>query len=143
MLRKNKRLPDIRNIPHAMSDTDKQLLILKLGLVLENGRWFSKKENTHPAVVFTEHYVVTHDVLAMLFRANKLCIGKLKYFRTNLDKFEPFKYHYEKGFVPTELWDAEFFLHKATGFYIDFRFLKTITVFEDFVEFCHNPEKHE
>ena len=107
---------------HGNSDIAKRRLVEKLGLVLENGRWFSKKENTHPALVFTEHYVAQHDVLAMLFRANKLCLAKLKYFRTNIDKFEPFKYHYEKGFVPAELWDAEFFRHSASGFLSIFDF---------------------
>ncbi len=118
-------------------------LIHKLDLVLENGRWLSKKENTHPALIFTEHYVAKHDVLAMLFRANRLCLGKLKYFRANLDKFEPFQYHYEQGFVPVELWDAEFFRHKASGFFIDFRFLQSITVYEDFVKFCKRLETYE
>jgi hypothetical protein len=126
--------------PH---NPDKKLLIQKLGLVLENGRWFSKKENTHSALIFTEHYVDTHDVLSMLFRANKLCLGKLKYFRVNLDKFESFKYNFEQGFVLVELWDTEFFRHKKSGFYIDLRFLQTITIFDDFVAFCERLEKHE
>lgn len=119
----------------------KRRLIAKLGLVLENGRWFSKKENAHPALIFTEHYVQQHDLLAMLFRANKLCLGKLKYFRANLDQFESFKYDYEKCFVPVELWDTEFFRHKATGCFIDLRFLQSITVYDDFVAFCERLEK--
>ncbi len=127
--------------PSPMSENaDKLRLIGKLNLVLENGRWFLKKENTHPALIFTEQYVANHDVLAMLFRANKLCLGKLKYFRANLDKFEPFKYHYAQGFVPVELWDAEFFRHKTSGCFIDFRFLQSITVYEDFVALCEQLE---
>ena len=129
--------------PMTDNGTAKHCLIVKLGLVWENGRWFSMKENTHPALIFTEHYVAHHDVLAMLFRANKLCLAKLKYFRTNLDKFEPFKHHYENGFVPVELWDAEFFRHKASGFFIDFRFLQSITIYDDFVVFCRQLECHE
>lgn len=127
----------------SLDEREKALLIRKLGLVLENGRWFSKKENSHPALVFTEHYVQTHDVLALLFRCNKLCLGKLKYYRAHFDEYRPYKYDYEKGFVATELWDAEFFRHERSGRYIDFRFLQTITVYEDFVAFCKKLEAFE
>lgn len=124
-------------------DHDKKCLIRKHGLVLENGRWFSKKENTHPALIFTQHYAETHDLLSLLFRINKLCLGKLKYFRANIDHFEYYKYDYEQGFVPVELWDADFFRHKASGYFIDFRFLLTITDFNDFVSLCQKLEKYE
>ncbi len=131
-----------RNDNHS-SELAKRGLIEKLGLVLENGRWFLNRENSHPALICTEHYRANHDVLAILFRVNKLCLGKLKYFRANLDQFESFKYHYKNGFVPVELWDAEFFRHKKSGFFIDFRFLQTITAYKDFVAFCEQLESEE
>lgn len=43
------------------------------------------------------------DFIGLLFRINKLCMAKVKYFRTNLDKFEPLKYDYKRGFVTVPL----------------------------------------
>jgi hypothetical protein len=67
----------------------------------------------------------------------------VKYFRQNIDKYEPCKYDYKNGFVVVPLWNADFLKHKASGYILDFRFLQTITVYEEFVELCIEPEKHE
>jgi hypothetical protein len=50
-----------------------------------------------------------------------------------IDKFEPLKYHYKDGFISVPLWDADFLRHKASGYILDFHYLQTITVYDDFV----------
>jgi hypothetical protein len=50
-----------------------------------------------------------------------------------IDKFEPLKYHYKDGFISVPLWDADFLRHRASGYILDFRYLQTITVYDDFV----------
>ena len=60
-------------------------------------------------------------------------MGKVKYFRQNIDNYEPLKYHYKDGFIAVPLWDADFLRHKASGFILDFSYLRTITVYDDFV----------
>jgi hypothetical protein len=60
-----------------------------------------------------------------------------------MEKYEPCKYHYKKGFITVPLWDADFLRHKASGFILDFNYLQTITVHEDFVSLCNELEKYE
>jgi len=116
--------------------TDKEKLVAKFGLILENGKWYSKKENAHPHLIFTDKYFQKTDLLGLVCRINKLCFAKVKYFRQNIDRFEPLKYDMENGFIKTGLWDVNFFRHKASGLIIDLRYLQTITVYEDFVKLC-------
>ena len=61
----------------------------------------------------------------------------------NIDKFEPLKYHYKDGFISVPLWDADFLRHKASGYILDFRYLQTITVYDDFVALCQELEAFE
>ncbi|MBK5722982.1 hypothetical protein JGH11_19110, partial [Dysgonomonas sp. Marseille-P4677] len=70
----------------------------------------------------------------IIFRIYKLCFAKVDYFRHNIQKYEPYKYHYKDGFIETELWDIEFFRHKKSGYYIDLRFLQSITDIEVFIK---------
>lgn len=85
---------------------EKQLLIQKFGLKHEDNAWYSEKENSHKHLIFKDSFVERTDVIGLLFRINKLCMAKVKYFRGNIDKFEPLKYDYKRGFIVTELWDA-------------------------------------
>ena len=123
--------------------TDKEKLVVKFGLCLENGRWYSKKENAHPHLIFKDEYFQKMDIIGLVFRINKLCFAKVKYFRQNMDRFEPLKYDMEKGFIKTELWDVDFLRHKASGLILDLRYLQTITVYEDFVKLCEKLEAQE
>jgi hypothetical protein len=61
-------------------------------------KWVSRKENSHEHVIFTQNFLKTNDEIAALFRANYLCLAKVKYFRENINKYEPAKYLPEKGF---------------------------------------------
>ena len=122
---------------------EKQLLIQKYHLKHENNAWYSEKENTHKHLIFKDTFVERNDVIGLLFRINKLCMAKVKYFRANIDKFEPLKYHYKNGFVAVPLWDADFLRHRASGYILDFRYLQTITVYDDFVALCRELESYE
>lgn len=122
---------------------EKQLLIEKYRLKHENNAWYSERENSHKHLIFKDSFVERTDVLGLLFRINKLCMGKLKYFRSNIDKYESLKYHYKDGFVSVPLWDADFFRHRASGYILDFRYLQTITVYDDFVALCRELEAFE
>ena len=122
---------------------DKQLLLEKYHLMHENNAWYSDRENSHKHLIFKDSFYEKNDVLGLLFRINKLCGAKVKYFRANIDKFEPLKYDYKNGFISVPLWDADFLKHHASGFILDFRYLQTITVYEDFVSLCKELESYE
>ena len=66
---------------------DKYLLIEKYRLKHENNAWYSEKENSHKHLIFKDSFVERTDVIGLLFRINKLCMAKVKYFRANIDKF--------------------------------------------------------
>jgi hypothetical protein len=123
--------------------TDKEKITSKYGLIHENHAWYSHGENSHKHLIFKDAFYEKSDVLGLLFRINKLCTGKLKYFRKNIDKYEPCIYHYKEGFTKVPLWNAEYLQHKASGFILDFRFLQSITVYDDFVALCNELEGHE
>lgn len=122
---------------------DKYLLIEKYHLKHENNAWYSEAENAHKHLIFKDAFVEKSDVIGLLFRINKLCMAKVKYFRANIDKFEPLKYHYKDGFVAVPLWDADFLRHRSSGMILDFRYLRTITVYEDFVALCSELESYD
>ncbi|MCQ2470124.1 MAG: hypothetical protein MJ100_09975 [Ruminococcus sp.] len=122
---------------------EKQCLVEKYKLKHENNAWYSERENSHKHLIFKDAYFERTDVLGLLFRINKLCIAKVKYFRANIEKYEPLKYHYKDGFVFVPLWDADFLRHRASGLILDFRYLQTITVYEDFAALCSELESYE
>lgn len=122
---------------------EKQLLLEKYHLKHEVNGWYSERENSHKHLIFKDSFYERNDVLGLLFRVNKLCMGKLKYFRANIDKFEPMRYSYRNGFIRVSLWDADFFRHKASGYILDFRYLQTITCYEDFMALCEELESFE
>lgn len=49
----------------------------------------------------------------------------------------------EEGFVAVPLWDADFLRHRASGLILDFRYLRTITVYEDFAALCSELESYD
>ena len=120
---------------------EKVKLIEKYGLITDSkSNWVSKKENAHEQIYFSQAFPIKSDILGLVFRINKLCFAKLKYFRLNIDKFEPYVYKPETGFEKTELWDSDFLKHKTSGLIIDYRFLQRITKIEDFIKFCEYLE---
>lgn len=82
-------------------------------------------------------------MIGLLFRINKLCMAKVKYFRANINKYEPLKYNYQTGFVTVPLWDSDFLRHRASGYILDYRYLQAITVYDDFVALCSELEAFE
>ena len=122
---------------------DKYLLIEKYHLKHENNAWYSERENSHKHLIFKDSFFERNDVLGLLFRINKLCMAKVKYFRKNIDKFKPMKYDYKKGFVSVPLWDADFLKHRESGYILDFRYLQTITSYDNFMALCNELEKYE
>ena len=121
----------------------KEKFVKKNGLVHKNHAWYSHRENSHKHLIFKDIFYNRSDIIELLFRLNKLCIAKVKYFRENIEKYEPCKYHYRDGFITVPLWDADFLKHKASGYVLDFNFLQTITVYEDFVSLYKELEEYE
>ncbi len=121
----------------------KQRLIQKFGLVHEENGWYSEKENSHKHLIFKDAFFERADIIGLLFRINKLCMAKVKYFRANIEKYEPLRYDHKRGFIAVPLWDADFLRHRFSGYILDFRYLQTITVYEDFVGLCRELEAFE
>lgn len=122
---------------------DKMLLVEKYNLKHENNAWYSEKENSHKHLIFKDAFFERADLIGLLFRINKLCIAKVNYFRRNIEKYEPLKYDYRKGFLTVPLWDAEFLKHKDSGLILDFRYLQSIKIYDDFVSLCKELEDFE
>lgn len=122
----------------------KDQLIKKFGLKLNSDNyWYLEKENSHLQIVFKDSFFQKNDLIIILFRIYKLCFAKVNYFRQNINKYEAYKYHYKNGFIKTDLWDADFFRHKKSGYIIDFRYLQTITDINIFLEFVAKLEEKE
>lgn len=122
---------------------EKYLLVEKYRLKHENNAWYSEKENSHKHLIFRDSFFEKNDIIGLLFRINKLCMAKVKYFRNNIDKYEPLRYHYKDGFFSVPLWDADFLRHRASGYILDFRYLQTITIYDDFMALCSELESFE
>jgi hypothetical protein len=123
---------------------DKIKLIERYGLIsTADLKWVSKKENSHELIYFTHSFLTKSDILGLIFRINRLCFAKIKYFRAHLDSYEPYLYDAEKGFEKTEWWNSDFLKHKASGFVIDYRYLQRITRIEDFKMLCARLEGFE
>lgn len=125
------------------TDDGKQCLIRKFGLKHEENGWYSEKENSHKHMIFKDRFFEQQDIIGLLFRINKLCGAKVKYFRKNIEKYEPMRYDYKLGFITVPLWDADFLKHKYSGYILDLRYLQTITVYDDFLALCSELEKTE
>jgi len=132
-----------RLLKEALSP-EKVMLIEKYALVADpHLKWISVKENAHSQVFFTHSFALKSDIIGLLFRTNRLCFAKLKYFRSNISKYRALVHTPDLGFGETELWDADFLKHIASGQIIDFRFLQKITQIEDFNQFVNHLEKFE
>lgn len=121
---------------------EKKQLVAKYGLFLENGAWYSHKENTHKHMIFKDTFYQKTDLIGLLFRINKLCMAKVKYFRANIGRFITLRYDYHEGFVEVPLWDAEFFQHRVSGHILDLRFLQSITVHQRFLDLIEELDPH-
>lgn len=78
-------------------NTEKIKLLERYGLISCNDlKWISKKENSHEQVYFTHAFLTKTDILGLIFRINKLCFAKIKYFRAHINNFEPYLYNPEK-----------------------------------------------
>jgi hypothetical protein len=124
-------------------EPDKEKFVKKHDLVHENHAWYSHRENSHKHLIFKDIFYNRSDIIGLLFRLNKLCAAKVKYFRKNIEKYKPCKYHYKDGFITVPLWDADFLQHKASSYILDFKYLQTITVYEDFVSLYKEFEQNE
>ena len=127
----------------SLYSSDKDNIIKKYDLKKEDNGWYQEKENSHKTLIFNDKFLNRNDTIGILFRIYKLCFAKVKYFRAYSFKFAPYKYDYKKGFIQTELWDAEFFKHIDSGYMLDLRYLQSITVYEDFVKLCKELESFE
>ena len=105
--------------------------------------WVSIKENTLEQPFFKHSYIIKNDIYRALFRAHKLCFGKVNYFCENLKSFSPYIYHFKDGFIETEWWNADFLKHNSSGYFFDFRYLLTITDIEEFNKLCNYLESYE
>jgi hypothetical protein len=126
-----------------LTASDKENLVNKYGLIHEKNAWYSHGENSHKHLIFKDVFFEKTDIIGLLFRLNKLCTGKVNYFRKNIDKYDPLKYDYKKGFIIVPLWDSDFLRHKASGFILDYRYLSTIIVHTDFEALCDELEKYQ
>lgn len=102
-----------------------------------------QRRKMHISILFLKMPFLRTDIIGLLFRINKLCMAKVKYFRTNIAQYDPLKYDYKKGFVDVPLWDADFLRHRSSGWILDFRYLQTITVYDDFIALCRELEAFE
>jgi len=116
---------------------DKRKFIEKHSMFLTDKMvWVTLKENAFPRKICRHGFMEESDILGLLFRVNEVCFAKVNYFRSHLNSFEPYKYHFRDGFTGTELWDAEFLKHRSSGYIIDLRYLNSIHEIEKFREFC-------
>lgn len=123
---------------------EKQKYIDKYFLKLNTRRkWVTTMNNISERVYFSHNFILKNNILEIVFRKYHLCFAKIKYFRSNLDKYLFYKYDTKKGFIQTELWDSEFFFHKKSEKFIDLRYLQQITkieIFNEFIDWLENDD---
>lgn len=123
---------------------EKRKFIEKHSLFLtDNMLWVTAKENSFPRKICRHIFMEKSDILGLLFRVNEICFAKVNYFRSHLASFEPCKYNYLNGFIPADLWDAEFLKHKSSQYILDLRYLNSIKEIEKFRELCALLEEYE
>lgn len=106
-------------------------------------RWHTVKNQTPARLYFSHQFIKNNGMMEIVFRKYQFCYAKLKYFRLHLNAFSFYKHHPKVGFIETELWDAEFFRHKASGKIVDLRYLQQIsdvTVFMDLMAWLSASE---
>jgi len=117
---------------------DKLKLLHKHNLKNVENCWWSLKENTHHHKVIKDSFIQSKQLIDVLFRINKLCYAKLIYFREHISEYSFLKHDTVLGFVDVELWDCDFFKHIKSGKIIDIRYLQTITIKENFINFINS-----
>lgn len=123
---------------------EKRKLIDKYSLTCSDDLiWEFKHDKYHTVKYFSHRFAQKESVLALLFYINRLCYAKIKYFEENIEKYEPYKYVFLKGFCKCELYDMEFLKHKSSNKMIDIRSLREIKSIEEFREFCKVLESLE
>lgn len=123
---------------------DKINLIDKYSLTCSDNLIWQFNHDKYPTVNYFSHkFAKKHSTLALLFYINRLCYAKIKYFENNINKFEPYKYDFENGFVKCEIYDMGFLLHKPSNNIIDIRNLKEIKSIDEFRSFCSYLESFE
>lgn len=123
---------------------DKQKLINKYALTCNDDFvWEFRHDKYHTVKYFSHKFAKKHSTLALLFYINRLCYAKIKYFESNFDKFLPYKYVFEEGFLECEIYDMDFLFHKPSNNMIDIRSLKDIKSIDDFKIYCAYLESFE
>ena len=118
-------------------NSQKVKLIEKYSLTCsEDMIWEYKHDKYHTVKYFSHKFAKKQSVLALVFYINRLCYAKIKYFDKNIDKYDPYKYVFSKGFCKCEMYDMEFLKHKPSGNLIDIRSLKEIKSIYEFEKFC-------
>lgn len=124
--------------------TDKIKLIDKYALTCSDDLIWQFKHDKYSTVSYFSHkFAKKHSALALLFYINRLCYAKIKYFENNIEKFVPYKYDFEDGFVKCEVYDMGFLLHRPSNNMIDIRSLKDIKSIDEFRDFCSYLESLE
>lgn len=116
---------------------DKIKLIEKYSLTCSDDMiWEFRHNKYHSVKYFSHKFAQKESVIALLFYINRLCYAKIKYFEKNIDKYEPCKFVFLKGFCKCEIYDMEFLKHKPSNTMIDIRNLREIKSIEEFKDFC-------
>lgn len=98
-----------------------------------NHRWVSTRNSTPPRIYYRHQFLLRNDIMEIVLRKYQFCFAKIKYFRTNIQKYEACKHDPRLGFVDTEMWDAEFLRHRDSRKLIDLRHLQRISDVADFL----------
>ena len=123
---------------------DKYNLLNKYSLTCNDDMiWEFNHSKYYTTKYFSHKFVKKHSTLALLFNIHKLCYAKIKYFESNLHKYDFYKYDIIDGFKQCDWYDMSFLFHKASGIFIDIRNLYDIKSVDEFREFCNYLESFE
>lgn len=123
---------------------EKLKLINKYSLSLNKDLiWEFRHDKYHTVKYFSHKFAIKESTLALLFYIHRLCFAKIKYFESNFQKYTPYKYDFELGFIKCDLYDMEFMMHRPSQIMIDLRNLQKIKNIDEFKEFCDYLESFE
>lgn len=123
---------------------EKYNLLKKYSLTCNNDMvWEFKHSKYYTTKYFSHKFVKKHSSLAILFNIHKLCYAKIKYFESNISKYDFFKYDTKLGFKKCEIYDMAFLKHKPSGTLIDIRNLYDIKSIDEFKSLCTYLESFE
>lgn len=126
-------------------DSEKVRIIERYGLTSNEKLYWQKKQHDYPTHEYFSHkFVKKSSALGIVFKLNRLCYGKVKYFEKNWAKYIGCYYDWRKNeFVECDLSNMEFIKHKNLGYIFDLRNLVKINKIEDFRELCRYLEDKE